>query len=99
RCGTAAGRSCLEICRVCEARVAHGLLKIADRRYGAAEAVSLLLVRSAHGKIRRRVAESRAGLAGGDTELVKRLHVFAVERTAGRMIEGGVHVCDAQRVS
>ena len=50
-----------------------------------------------HRQIGQSVAEGGASLACGDAKFVQRLHVFSVKRTAGRMIERGIHVRDAQR--
>src|SRR6266567_3135147 len=58
---------------------------------------SLPIARAAHRQLGQGVSERGALLACRDADLVERLHVFAVEGPAAWVVEGRVHIGDAQR--
>src|SRR5262249_12193446 len=68
---------------------------VASDELAPARGALLLIAGSAHRELGQRGVEGGSLLARGDAELVKRLHVLAVERTATRIVEPFIDAGDA----
>src|SRR5262249_54633001 len=68
---------------------------VASDELAPARGAVLLIAASAHRELGQRGVEGGSLLARGDAELVKRLHVLAVERTATRIVEPFIDAGDA----